>query len=410
MSWFYKKVKSLWLADESEPKKLVVLGLDAAGKTTFLYKLVKNSRGGEVETTIPTIGFNVETLLLSKSQYTCWDIGGCDKIRPLWRHYTEGVHLLIFVVDSNDRDRFESAREEFQMFFRDDSLRGVPVLCLANKQDLPNAAGLAEVIHAMQLSLLTDRKWYLLPTCMPSGDGLRECVEAIRCILSSESPPAAIRGMISSATYTPEASNDKPAGVHQPIETEVLDVQAQVAAHEQRKLDLLRESWIAREDGSDEQFLAEVTDGSHAAWDHYTHLRIAHILIRRHGLEQGVPLVEAAIRSFLQHSKRSTPQSYHATMTSFWCHMVAYACMVLGQQPEAGFKDFLAVQLFQHPVLAPLELWSGRAFSKWYSSQLMFSADARATIQPPDLVPLPSLEAAASGQDQDLPPCYQVFV
>ena len=77
------------------------VGLDAAGKTTILYKL----KLGEIVTTIPTIGFNVETVEYKNIQFTVWDVGGQDKIRPLWRHYFSNTQGLIFVVDSNDRDR-----------------------------------------------------------------------------------------------------------------------------------------------------------------------------------------------------------------------------------------------------------------------------------------------------------------
>lgn len=42
------------------------VGLDAAGKTTILYKL----KLGEVVTTIPTIGFNVETVEYKNISFT----------------------------------------------------------------------------------------------------------------------------------------------------------------------------------------------------------------------------------------------------------------------------------------------------------------------------------------------------
>ena len=87
-------------------RKLV--GLDAAGKTTILYKL----KLGEIVTTIPTIGFNVETVEYKNISFTVWDVGGQDKIRPLWRHYFQNTQGLIFVVDSNDRERVVEAREE----------------------------------------------------------------------------------------------------------------------------------------------------------------------------------------------------------------------------------------------------------------------------------------------------------
>merc|ERR1712072_1010538 len=88
--------------------RILMVGLDAAGKTTILYKL----KLGEVVTTIPTIGFNVETVEYKNISFTVWDVGGQDKIRKLWRHYYQNTQGIIFVVDSNDRDRIEDAREE----------------------------------------------------------------------------------------------------------------------------------------------------------------------------------------------------------------------------------------------------------------------------------------------------------
>ena len=81
--------------------RILLLGLDAAGKTTILYKLKMN----ETVNTIPTIGFNMETLQYKNVEFQCWDIGGQDKLRTLWRHYYEGSHAVIFVLDSADRER-----------------------------------------------------------------------------------------------------------------------------------------------------------------------------------------------------------------------------------------------------------------------------------------------------------------
>jgi ADP-ribosylation factor protein 1 len=140
---------------------------DAAGKTTILYKL----KLGEIVTTIPTIGesqyrlalrmgerylqclayviflagidlvlllgFNVETVEYKNISFTVWDVGGQDKIRPLWRHYFQNTQGVIFVVDSNDRERVSEAREELQRMLNEDELRDALLLVFANKQDLP---------------------------------------------------------------------------------------------------------------------------------------------------------------------------------------------------------------------------------------------------------------------------------
>jgi ADP-ribosylation factor protein 1 len=161
-----------WLSILMKQKEMRILmvGLDAAGKTTILYKL----KLGEVVTTIPTIGFNVETVEYRNIQFTVWDVGGQDKIRPLWRHYFQNTQGIIFVVDSNDRERVTEAREELQRMLNEDELRDALLLVFANKQDLPNAMSVAEITDKLGLHSLRQRTWYIQSTCATSGDGLFE--------------------------------------------------------------------------------------------------------------------------------------------------------------------------------------------------------------------------------------------
>lgn len=132
----------------TEERKVLLLGLDAAGKTTLLYSL----RLGEVVTTVPTIGFNCERVAYRNIDFVAWDVGGQDKIRRLWHHYLEGGDALIFVVDSSDRERFPVAAEELARLRA--VLPRVPVLVYANKQDVRGAASCAEVADALQLHAL----------------------------------------------------------------------------------------------------------------------------------------------------------------------------------------------------------------------------------------------------------------
>merc|ERR550532_3622986 len=103
----------------TQDMRILMVGLDAVGKTTVLYKLKLN----EVVTTISTIGFNVETVEYKNITFTVCDVGGQDKIRPLWRHYYQNTQGVIFVVDSNDRDRAEDAREELSKMLNEDEMR-----------------------------------------------------------------------------------------------------------------------------------------------------------------------------------------------------------------------------------------------------------------------------------------------
>merc|ERR1712003_573053 len=115
--------------------RILMVGLDAAGKTTILYKL----KLSEIVTTIPTIGFNVETVEYKNISFTVWDVGGQDKIRPLWRHYYQNTQGLIYVVDSSDKERVQESHDELHKMLNEDELRDAILLVFANKQDLPNA-------------------------------------------------------------------------------------------------------------------------------------------------------------------------------------------------------------------------------------------------------------------------------
>lgn len=150
--------------------RILMVGLDAAGKTTILYKL----KLGEIVTTIPTIGFNVETVEYKNICFTVWDVGGQDKIRPLWRHYFQNTQGLIFVVDSNDKDRISEAQDELSKMLKEDELTDAVLLIFANKQDLPNAMSAGELTERLGLNSLRNRRWYIQATCATQGDGLYE--------------------------------------------------------------------------------------------------------------------------------------------------------------------------------------------------------------------------------------------
>mmetsp|Transcript_7277 Transcript_7277/g.23866 ORF Transcript_7277/g.23866 Transcript_7277/m.23866 type:complete len:129 (+) Transcript_7277:70-456(+) len=97
----------------SKEVRILILGLDNAGKTTILYKL-QNESDDEIQT-IPTIGFNVETLQYKNIKFQVWDLGGQTSIRPYWRCYYPNTDAIIFVVDSADKERLAIARQELHV-------------------------------------------------------------------------------------------------------------------------------------------------------------------------------------------------------------------------------------------------------------------------------------------------------
>ncbi len=162
--------------------RILMIGLDAAGKSTILYKL----KLGEVVSTIPTIGFNVENVSYKNVNFTVWDIGGQDKIRSLWFHYFQGSQGLIYVVDANDRERIDLACEELKKSLNDPSMdQCESVLILANKMDLPHSLTVDQIVEKMDVYNLPrvrgkQRDWFVQPSCAVKGEGLYEGLEWLR--------------------------------------------------------------------------------------------------------------------------------------------------------------------------------------------------------------------------------------
>ncbi|KAG9260204.1 ADP-ribosylation factor 4-like [Astyanax mexicanus] len=167
---------------EKKQMRLLMVGLDAAGKTTILYKL----KLGEVVTTIPTLGFNVETVEYKNISFTVWDVGGQDIIRRLWRHYYHNTSGLIFVLDSNDPERIEQASTELNTMLQEDELRDAVVLVLANKQDLPNSMSVQEITEKLGLHRLKGKTWNIQPTCAINGTGIYEGLDWLSDKLSKK--------------------------------------------------------------------------------------------------------------------------------------------------------------------------------------------------------------------------------
>ncbi|KAL6075641.1 GTP binding [Balamuthia mandrillaris] len=170
MGAWITKVMNMFAPKNGEEARLLMVGLDAAGKTTILYKLKygveQMFRNDIVVTTTPTVGFNVEILTYNNVKFTVWDLGGQKRIRYMWRHYLENTQGLIFVIDSADQDRFlnnpkcpeGSVSEELNNLLQEDALEGVPLLIFANKQDLENAVNPAQLANVLQLYSILDQE------------------------------------------------------------------------------------------------------------------------------------------------------------------------------------------------------------------------------------------------------------
>ncbi|XP_059162611.1 ADP-ribosylation factor 3-like [Physella acuta] len=153
--------------------RILIQGLDASGKTSLLYKV----KLGEVVTTIPTIGFNVETIHWNGVSLVAWDIGGRDKMRPLIRHYYANTQAVIYMIDSNDIQRLDEAIDELIKYVvTADELRDTVVMVLANKQDLPNAVSSQEIVDKLKKFPCVSQTIFVLPCSVTTNVGVHEAL------------------------------------------------------------------------------------------------------------------------------------------------------------------------------------------------------------------------------------------
>ncbi|KAF3859483.1 hypothetical protein F7725_021882 [Dissostichus mawsoni] len=142
--------------------RILILGLDGAGKTTILYRL----QVGEVVTTIPTIGFNVETVTYRNL-----------KFQALLAVLLLNTDAVIYVVDSSDRDRMGISKSELVAMLEEEELKKAILVVFANKQDMDQAMTPTEVANSLGLPALKDRKWQIFKTSATKGTGLDEAME-----------------------------------------------------------------------------------------------------------------------------------------------------------------------------------------------------------------------------------------
>ncbi|XP_031557058.1 ADP-ribosylation factor-like protein 3 [Actinia tenebrosa] len=165
-----RKLKS----DKDMDLKILLLGLDNAGKTTILKKLASE----EINHITPTQGFNIKSVSSQNGiRLNVWDIGGQRKIRPYWKNYFDDIDVLIYVIDSADRKRMEETGVELAELLEEEKLLGVPLLVFANKQDLLSAAPAAEISEKLDLQSIRDRAWQIQACSAIKNEGVKTGME-----------------------------------------------------------------------------------------------------------------------------------------------------------------------------------------------------------------------------------------
>eukprot|EP01029_Cantina_marsupialis_P019195 TRINITY_DN446233_c3_g1_i1.p1 TRINITY_DN446233_c3_g1~~TRINITY_DN446233_c3_g1_i1.p1 ORF type:complete len:182 (-),score=53.91 TRINITY_DN446233_c3_g1_i1:814-1359(-) len=155
--------------------RILVLGLDNAGKTTILKKLSEE----DITHIMPTQGFNIKSLTQGDFKLNVWDIGGQKAIRPYWRNYYDGTDCMIYVIDSADRRRLEEAGTELASLLEEEKLAGVTCLVFANKQDLLSAEPAKEIAEKLNLHVIRDRAWRIQACSAKTGEGLSEGLDFV---------------------------------------------------------------------------------------------------------------------------------------------------------------------------------------------------------------------------------------
>mmetsp|Transcript_4562 Transcript_4562/g.8372 ORF Transcript_4562/g.8372 Transcript_4562/m.8372 type:complete len:178 (-) Transcript_4562:1193-1726(-) len=149
-------------------KSVLFLGLDGAGSTTVLYQIVL----GKKVDTIPTLGFNHEVVTHNNVELEMFDLGGVEKVRPVWRQYAPEADAIVFVVDGHDQPRLLQAKEELNKFYADLQNKKIPLLLYINKMDLPTFLGVEEVEKLLGTKDLPVSAYKSVPCCGRTGENI----------------------------------------------------------------------------------------------------------------------------------------------------------------------------------------------------------------------------------------------
>ncbi|KAK6585342.1 hypothetical protein PZA11_002069 [Diplocarpon coronariae] len=153
--------------------RILMLGLDNAGKTT----IVKRIMNEDVNTVSPTLGFIIKTIDYEGANTYTGDVGGQKTLRSYWRNYFEKTDALIWVVDATDRLRMEDCREELHGLLQEERLSGATLLVFANKTDVNGCMDEAEIEEALQLKAIVNHRWHTLRCSAITGANLQEGLE-----------------------------------------------------------------------------------------------------------------------------------------------------------------------------------------------------------------------------------------
>ncbi|KAF7304364.1 ADP-ribosylation factor [Mycena chlorophos] len=375
--------------------KMLLIGLDASGKTSILYTI----KTGEVVTTIPTIGFNVETVDASlplgnarrSVEAMCWDVGGCDRLRDMPKFFTPfiaGTDALLWAIDSHDRERLAESIEELEANVKlleqldTERKRKPPILIIATKQDFPLAIPVAELEERVKKA-----------TEGHVGEALYDGFEWLLAELESKPSPS-----------QPTSENNTSVAP--------LPLSALPDPRAPELLEKTLSSWVDRADAEaeedSEKFLQQFHDIALPSWDHYTHIRLAYVILSIHGRQKGKNMIFDGIERYIKESPNTNTRKFHFTMTYFWIQMVHLgierlrlasvsekSSMSLGLDSDSASVATLTeedpAKTFSQFLLTNPFLADGRLWADYYSTEVLMSEEARKGMVLPDKKALPNV-------------------
>ncbi|KAJ3929224.1 MAG: ADP-ribosylation factor [Lentinula lateritia] len=392
-------------------RRIGLSGLDYCGKTTLINKL----KYGKVIETIPTIGliFTTANLNIPTSEgilrCTIWETGapGCSpqSYRNLIKSVLTPSAAIIWLVDGRDRDRLEESAEELESVMEPGGSHTLsvtaPILILATKQDLPNIVPLEDIRRKFNRAI-SGRKAVIfgISLVQEGSDGLLSAFDWLQAALKNapSSEPSTVPSNSSNLASDPEGSFEK-------------------------KLS----SWISRAetDSSPEEFLSQFHAINLPSWDHFTHIRLAYVILTTFGRQKGKDMIFDGIEKYIRESPQTRGRTFHVTMTYFWIqlvhfgicnmpsstpatsatkeesHKVTYSSDVDVSTVAESYRSFSSTSSFTplpspqtefagflllNPFVAQPNLWE-----EYYSKDVIMSPEAKKGMVLPDKKSLPSL-------------------
>ncbi|XP_046856584.1 ADP-ribosylation factor-like protein 15 [Xenia sp. Carnegie-2017] len=163
---------------------VVALGLSNAGKSTLLSILANEELQDDC---VPTQGFSIKVLQFPDAILNVMELGGA--VEQYWCHYYCGAEGIVFVIDSSDNRHLEQAAECLSRLLNHPILSGLPLLILANKQDVANAKDANEIKDILSLDKIADDNDYIIYCCSSQDvNSIREGFVDLIHKLKRESP------------------------------------------------------------------------------------------------------------------------------------------------------------------------------------------------------------------------------